>query len=1040
MYEYVKSQALAKRDSDAWLNYSRWNELIASHFFSDKYENRPVYLDISDQLLVVFGEKSGLSAAEAIKDFRDSIIGSLSSTTIFNPHLVNAFRWKRRTEEETPPFVALLAFFSYVAEKMVRDNDFGANNYYGRLQRELGLSDEHHSDLQKSYREIGELIWPWLNEWIASWDGEIGLPTAKALDSRIYVSVAISQALVREQDRNALKRIFIENGLNPGQRLGKMEMLSLLLHWSSSAGGSSSLSKMIQRGGDIRDKVSEIACSELEAWDGKLSAKEIIDHASRIFYIATHKKYPQNKLSLYLSTNDIQNSDDKYEIATGSSVEASEAFKDCANEISFDYLDDFGVSVIEPFEKISNGDALLAKLRIKNKANERILERNGQPLCVLIHRLEIGAFQEVSRVVIGTPAILLVHQSILEKVTGALNEIARPGFKVFNSSQTKGLPEGWLMIADVQILKSMEIRELEALSPLLGGSVSLIGGLYLGNDTWLCSLPPEVVISLDTDKTVTVEIIQSLDFGNKFETHKFATATGVQFIDLNSLQLPDGDYQVVIYEGAPPKRVQSTNFKIRSGSSVRMYKRSSSAKLSYVLASTDSLGSISATKDFKKYDSLNSLNGCYISSVRDLDETFPKMEIQLNQGVVSSIAEPDLYERTANTKTVTLEAGSCVLRGYHIKVYDPIPIGAPVGYLVRAKCSDCSLTVWEPTRGYYSSGSRRGEYQDKNIRSSDLVNAINVRSLPPIAPSGKISGPTYRQIFDALCYLKEGSFERLSTIVRSKYDEPWAPYETLRKLVGLGHIDVELDLHTLRPQAWRVADPSLVLTGEKKFTVVGWSSETFISQLQEVSASLGGMLRVIEGNYSFPVIEIDGIDSENIDDFAEIVSAVSAFPISCTKRFTHKLLSALPTLSEIAVQLPKVEMPENNLQFFDPEDMKWKAADIEIKAGAYRHDLNGIKYFYLPQDFLRSSTAVLCDARLAKYFSLSKRYWKFFKYDEGTRILKVPIGMELPFIFDRVAISCSGKSPENKGNLIEYTQISKEIAEGLAYKLFNQTI
>jgi hypothetical protein len=797
---------------------------------------------------------------------------------------------------------------------------------------------------------------------------------------------------------------------------------------------------MIQRGGDIRDKVSEIACSELEAWDGRLSAKEVIDHASRIFYIATYKKYPLNKISLYLCTNDIQSPADKYEIAAGSSEEADKAFKDCVKEISFDYLDDFGVSVIEPYEKISHGDALLSKLRIKNKTSDRILERNGQPLCVLIHRLEIGAYQEVSRVVIGTPAILLVHQSILEKVLSALDEIARPGFNVLNSEQVRGLPDAWLMISDVQILKAMEVRELEALSPLMGGSVSLIGGLYLGSDTWLCSLPPEIVISLDTEKIVGVEIIQTLDFGTKFATHKFPSASGIQFIDLNPLSLPDGDYQAIVYEGTPPKRAQTANFKIRSGSSVRMYKRSSSARLSYILSSENSLGSISATKDLRKYETENTLNGCFISSVGEISESFPRMEIQKNNNVASPFEVADHYERTANTKTVTLEAGSCVLRGYHIKVYDHIPIGAPVGYLVRAKCSDCSLTVWERTRGFYAGSSRRGDALDKKMKVSNSANAINVHAAPPITALAQSSGPTYQQVFDSLCYLKEGSFERLSMIVRAQHDEPWAPYEVLKQLVGLGHIDLELDPQTLRPNAWRVADPSLVLTGEKKFSVVGWSSQTFIKQLRDVSASLGGELSVLEDINAFPVIEIKGIDSENIDDFAEIVSAVSAFPISCTKRFTHKLLSSLPSLFDICKKLPKVEMPVNNLQFFDPEDMKWKAVDTEIKKGAYRHDLNGIKYFYLPQDFLKSSSAFLCDARLAKYFSLAKCYWKFFRYDESSFALRVPIGMELPFLFDRVAIACSGKLPEKKGNLVEYTQINKEIAEGIAFKLFSQTI
>jgi hypothetical protein len=48
--------------------------------------------------------------------------------------------------------------------------------------------------------------------------------------------------------------------------------------------------------------------------------------------------------------------------------------------------------------------------------------------------------------------------------------------------------------------------------------------------------------------------------------------------------------------------------------------------------------------------------------------------------------------------------------------------------------------------------------------------------------------------------------------------------------------------------------------------------------------------------------------------------------------------------------------------------------------------------------------------------------------------------MELPFLFDRVAVSCSGKTPEKGNGIITYTQIDKDIAEGLAFKLFNESI
>jgi|GEM_PF-5682322 len=1040
MYEYIKSKSLDyKTNAEAWSNYSKWNELIASHFFSEKFEDRPVYLDISDQLLAAFSEKLDLSVIDTVNDFKNSIISTLSRSSVFNPHLLNAFKWKKRSEEETPPFVALLALFSYVAEKMVRDNDFGANNYYGRLQRELRISDDDHAELQRSYREISEFCWPWLNEWIASYDGEIGLPTAKALDSRVYVSVAISQALVREQDRNALKRIFMESGLNPGQRLGKMEMLSLLLHWSSSSGGSSSLSKMIQRGGDIRDKVSEIACSELEAWDGKLSLKESLENAARLFYIATFKNYPQNKITLYLCTNSAREIESSYALTDDSSDEARIGFKGYQNEITLDYLDDFGVSVLEPFEKISHGDALLSKLRIKNQKSNRLLERNGQPICILMYRLEIGAYQEVSRAVIGAPSIVLVHQSILERVTDALNDIARPGFKLLNAAQARGLPEGWVLITDVQILKTKEIRGLESLSPLLGGSVSLVGGLYLGNEAWLRSLPPEIVISLDTNKGVSVELIQMLDFGKKINKVNFNPGSGVQFISLKDCDLPDGDYQIIVYEGNPQKKIELSNFKIRSGSSVRMYKRSNSAKLTYMLSSDNPTNSISALKSHKTLDDPILLSGCNIFGRTILEESYPKLKIQVGSIFPMNPEGENEYERNIFTKTTTLDTGSCVLRGYHIKVYDPVPIGAPVGYLVRAKCSDCSLTVWERTRGYYSGTNRRREQLDQ-LRPVNLVSKINLNTVSPVKESLHPSRPTRRQIFDALCYIKEGTFERFSSIIRAHNDEPWAPYEALRELVALGHVDLQLDSNTLKPHAWRIADPSLILTGEKKFTVSGWCSDTFIEQLKEISRSLGGTLELVDITHEFPIIEILGIDAESIDDFAEIVSAVSAFPVTCTKNFTNKLLAAIPGLSELAGSLPQIEMPEKNLQYFDPDEMKWKAVDSEIKRGSYRHDLNGVKYFYLPNDFIKSSNAYLTDARLTKYLSLAQQYWKFFKYDEKLGVLQTPIGMELPFLYERVAVSCSGRVPEKANGLTTYTQINKDVAEGLAFKLFNHPI
>jgi hypothetical protein len=603
------------------------------------------------------------------------------------------------------------------------------------------------------------------------------------------------------------------------------------------------------------------------------------------------------------------------------------------------------------------------------------------------------------------------------------------------------LPERWALILNVQILKSIEIKGLESLSPLIDGAVSLVGGLYLGNETWLKSLPPEIVVSLPTDKRVSVELIQELDFGFKFRKTKFEPGLGVQFIKLNELNLPDGDYQVSIYEDGSRSKTQASNFKIRSGSSVRMYRRSNSSKLAYVLSPQNSISTISAAKNLVQPESKVLLTGCFMSAPSELADSFIKMKIRDELNALTTHENPDEYEGTSFTRTTTLEAGSCVLRGYHHVDLDYIPPGASRGFLVRGKCQHCSLTFWRKKDGSTARTNKKKQI-DKQVKSAlaNSANEINLTAAATFDYALNLDGPTYRQIYDALCYLKEGTFDRLSSIVRRKNDEAWAPYDVLRQLVGLGHLDLELDSNTLKPRAWRISDPALVLTGDKKFTVTGWSSETFIEQLAEVSSSLGGTLRVTEFHDKFPIVEIVGIHSDSIDGFAEIVSAVSAFPISCTKNFTKKLLAATPALTHLANYLPELQMPEDNLQFFDPQDMKWKTVDFEIKRGAYRHDLHGVKYFFLLDDWIKSSKAYLCDARLAKYFALASEYWKFFKYDQESETLQVPIGMELPFLFDRVAVSCSGKTPEKGNGIITYTQIDKDIAEGLAFKLFNESI
>jgi hypothetical protein len=201
--------------------YMQWNQALCAHFFSGAFASQPVYLTVDDDVLAEVSRT--LPPVEA--DPRDDLLEAVASTLRFqsaeNPfayHLARAGEWARSSALESPPFVCLLAVYSLVASEMTRDEHYHPNNYYDRLCDMLGVEDEHcRASIQTGYREAVTLLWDLLSNWLNDWDGERGIPTARALDSRRYVSLSISQALVREHDRNQLRRMFASYGMVPGQ-------------------------------------------------------------------------------------------------------------------------------------------------------------------------------------------------------------------------------------------------------------------------------------------------------------------------------------------------------------------------------------------------------------------------------------------------------------------------------------------------------------------------------------------------------------------------------------------------------------------------------------------------------------------------------------------------------------------------------------------------------------------------------------------------------------------------------------------------------
>ena len=297
------------------------------------------------------------------------------------------------------------------------------------------------------------------------------------------------------------------------------------------------------------------------------------------------------------------------------------------------------------------------------------------------------------------------------------------------------------------------------------------------------------------------------------------------------------------------------------------------------------------------------------------------------------------------------------------------------------------------------------------------------------------------EIFDGLCYLKEGTFETFCNIVDYFNQSKGFQYSLIKYLSSLGHIDIEYNLNSIKPHRWRISNPCVTSVGQRRFVLSGWRSSKFIESLKEQCEQIGGEVSIIKNEDMIDSIFIEKIDTSDIKDFAEIISESSNFPLSFSENFPLKLLSMLPTLKDVGSNLNKVAMPEEDLDRAEINDgrITFKSIKNVSEKGAYRLTKFGVRYFFLTQD-MPNNEAIRCDVKLAKYFAFHGCNKDWFAYNPDKLELIVPRYMDLPFLYERVVVSASGLLPEKRDNKLVYKNVSEEIAEGLAFKLFSESI
>lgn len=1034
---------LMAKDDARWRRYLAYNRAIAEQIYGPHAAGRPVYLDLEDELLKRVVAAADPSNSESPKDalfgaVRDTLsIPPAGHGSIFSAHTLRLLFWEGRQNSDPPPCLALLAFFSLVAEGMQTEENLSSSNYYDRLMAALGLGPDYKAQLQQEFRRNTPAFWDALNDWLEQSDGLRGIPTAYAFDRRRYVGLPISQALVRDQDRRRLPQMFLEYGLQPHQRLAVGEMQQYLEDWLPSSSVTPSL-KTLWRKQDSKPKIAEVVCVELEAWtgtvdtgDGRVRATEI-----PLLLAAEISTRPIHRVEFLIGVRSGSQPDSgPYEPNMG--VKGADAvFRDCPDSLDLLPVGGADLLLASPQRCLSVPDILLSHVKLRSKSSGTVLSRRAKGLVLLRFDERENLFKEVSRVELVEQYLILIYKPLADSVLSLLKEVARPGFTVYEPAKLKGLPEGWVAIDNLQIERAGAnvSLDLKPLVPTAKAHIAVGTGLSLpGYGVWHVDVAPELVIATDQpdqEMIVSAHPIRRFDDG-ALNTIELSEVRGSGVIELSYFRekLSEGDYRVVVdrigSRGRKRTPVTSLTLRLRSGSNPRYVAPDSECNLGRLLNGTGlPLISASPLPNSEAVGEFAALTGARLIG------NFPlPARSEVTHQVVSLPEVPGaVYPEEANDLDAASEdippqaattAPDCLVRGYHYWICDPMdPTQLSGGQPIRMVCRDCGLEKWREPR---PRGRRRRTTQASPVPAA----AHQARThLPAVSDRRSVDMDT---LLDALTYARVGPWRSLVTMASQIDDSLWFAGDVARRLSALGHIEVSFDPDMLLPASWSISPCTLApLPGTDDLLLAGARSRHLLTALSTFSSALGGRVILASTNNSPAVVTVSGVSQDYWDLLTEEVATATKLDFALSPQPSLAILDTLPDLASMLGELPTMTVEVDNPERFDVESGKWVRAKDVDQPGAYRIQRRPVRYAFVSA----AAEPLLCDAWTAKYLAAWQAGIALIGYEFSHQRLLVPAGAHLPGLIERAAVLCSGRLPGLvNGSMLAYENIPPEVAQ-----------
>jgi hypothetical protein len=252
----------------------------------------------------------------------------------------------------------------------------------------------------------------------------------------------------------------------------------------------------------------------------------------------------------------------------------------------------------------------------------------------------------------------------------------------------------------------------------------------------------------------------------------------------------------------------------------------------------------------------------------------------------------------------------------------------------------------------------------------------------------------------------------------------------VRTLEALGHIDVRRD-STLLPAEWEANPAFLGETVGNGFMLAGvWSVQSRSSLGHHVAGAGGQLVQEVDES-GLSVWFVRGLSCgalEVVVDRADLSAEV--VPMAA-----ERMLEALPPLSEVEASMPRVPIPDySKATYFEVSTAKWRSVPGVALPGAYRveQSFRTVSIFVDPHGAL-DRTCRVGTVQLVKHLAAKQEQRSLLGFHPRRDMLLAPMGAELPGLYGRAVLLCSGHSPSVSPRIrtIGYHGVPRHLADAM---------